>query len=295
MKIQITPGHYVVAVSGGVDSVALLHVLKGKYGIKLTVAHFDHGIRPDSVEDRKLVQALAKKYNLPFVYHEGKLGAGASEEQARKARYKFLNDVKKSAKARAIITAHHQDDVLETAVHNLLRGTGRKGLASLRSSDVIIRPLLNMSKQDIKNYAKRYRLSWREDSTNQDIRYRRNYIRHKIIPKLSKVQRQKLLKFINKAAKLNEEADKALINYLHQQPAANELDRYSFVALPHKVALELMAVWLREHGVREFDKKLLEHLVAKAKILSAGKLVDVNQNFIIEVSTDKLALAGRDR
>ncbi|QQS18837.1 hypothetical protein IPL68_02130 [Candidatus Saccharibacteria bacterium] len=87
------------------------------------MAHFDHGIRPDSVEDRKLVQKLAKQYGLPFVYDRAELGAGASEAVAREARYAFLSRVKEAVGADAIITAHHEDDVLETIIINWLRGT----------------------------------------------------------------------------------------------------------------------------------------------------------------------------
>src|SRR3990172_5722177 len=132
--VDIKLGTYVVAVSGGVDSVVLLHLLvqkgqraegRGQSKYNFIVAHFDHGIREDSKLDRELVQELAKKYNLPFVYNQGNLGPKASEATARDARYAFLNKVKDSVSAQAIITAHHQDDVLETAIINLLRGTNR--------------------------------------------------------------------------------------------------------------------------------------------------------------------------
>src|SRR5882724_1815869 len=134
--LDIKPGRYVVATSGGVDSMALLHLLyqmsrDSDAGWWLTVAHFDHGIRSDSAEDRQLVQAIARQYGLPFVYDEGRLGPGASEATARQARYSFLHQVLGASGARAIMTAHHQDDVLETAIFNLIRGTGRKGLTSL--------------------------------------------------------------------------------------------------------------------------------------------------------------------
>src|SRR4051794_16456164 len=131
MKIYVGPGKYVVAVSGGVDSVGLLDLLRMDPGVKLTVSHFDHGIRDDSHLDRAHVQALARRYQLPFVYDKGALGPGASEAEARTARYQFLDNVKTKTGAHAIVTAHHQDDVLETAIINLLRGTGRKGLSSL--------------------------------------------------------------------------------------------------------------------------------------------------------------------
>ena len=90
MKVQLEPGKYVVAVSGGVDSMSLLHALKDLPDVELVVAHFDHGIRPDSAQDRELVQKIADEYGLSFEYTQGHLGKDASEEQARKARYEFL-------------------------------------------------------------------------------------------------------------------------------------------------------------------------------------------------------------
>ena len=134
--------------------------------MRLTVAHYDHGIRSDSAEDRRLVQALAREYGLPFVYHSGRLGTGASEAVARQARYGFLHAVRRASAAQAVITAHHQDDVLETAILNLLRGTGRRGLGSLKSTDVVKRPLMAVSKNELLRYAEREGLRWREDSTN---------------------------------------------------------------------------------------------------------------------------------
>src|SRR5690348_2939142 len=119
------PGNYVVAVSGGVDSVVLLDILSKQPGLKLTIAHFDHGIRNDSYKDRQFVEGLAKKYQLLFVYKEGSLGK-ASEAKAREARYEFLRKAQKDSGSQAIITAHHQDDLLETAILNMLRDSSRK-------------------------------------------------------------------------------------------------------------------------------------------------------------------------
>ena len=125
--IPLAPGTYIVAVSGGVDSIVLLDLLANQEKAKLIVAHFDHGIRNDSRDDRMFVQDLAVRYELPFVYDVGNLGQGASEAKAREARYTFLRGVRQAAGARSIITAHHEDDVLETAILNIMRGTGRKG------------------------------------------------------------------------------------------------------------------------------------------------------------------------
>src|ERR1700693_5976581 len=177
--LSLKPGKYVLAVSGGVDSVVLLDLLCKNQGLDIIVAHFDHGIRQDSARDREFVQALTRGYKLPFVLGQAKLGPNASEETARETRYEFLYGVVKKTKSKGLITAYHQDDVIETAIINLLRGTNRKGLSSRLSSDKIFRPMLEIPKSDLLAYAKANKLDWHEDLTNLDTTYLRNYIRHK--------------------------------------------------------------------------------------------------------------------
>ena len=293
MKIEVKPGIYVVAVSGGVDSMALLDLLSKQPGHKLIVAHFDHGIREDSLADRKLVQDVTRRHGHPFVYDEGKMGFGTSEESARKARYDFLHSVRKSSGAHAVITAHHQDDLLETAVHNLLRGTGRKGLVSLRSRKNLHRPLLDIPKSDLIAYAKDQGLVWREDSTNADLRFRRNYIRHKILPKFSHEQKQELLQHIRKMRNLDADIDNELVNHLHLHPNFSELDRHWFIMLPHSVAKEILAEWLRRHRIKDISNKMLERLVTAAKTYRPGKITDVDDKYIFEISKQTLKLVKK--
>jgi len=295
MDFEVEPGRYVVAVSGGVDSVALLHLLAGRPDLRLTVAHFDHGIRPDSVEDRRLVQALAHTYGLPFVYQRVELGEGASEAAARQVRYDFLYRVRAASGAGAIVTAHHQDDLLETIILNLLRGTGRRGLSSLKSTDTIKRPLLQVPKKELLRYAEREGLKWREDSTNSDERYARNYIRHHILPRFADSDREALLAAARHAAGLNEAIEQEIISYLRLQPSPEALDRYSFIMLSHAVAREIMAEWLLRHAGAELSRKMLERLVVAAKTGRAGTRVDVNKQYWLEIGRTTLALERRER
>jgi len=295
MNIEVQPGRYVVAVSGGVDSVVLLHMLSQKPKVALVVAHYDHGIREDSTQDRRFVEQLAKQYEVPFVYDEGHLGKTASEAQARDARYRFLRTVQKTTDADAIITAHHQDDMIETALLNLLRGTGRKGMGSLRSAHGIIRPLLHVPKQELINYATTHHLEWREDITNKDLTIKRNYIRHKVAPKLTARQRAELLSYITKFHDLNHKLDNMLINQLHIQPSRYKMNRAYFIHLPHTVAKEVLAMWLRLQGVRDFDTKGLERMVVAAKTYAPGLLIDVNNRCHIKIYKSYLALELRDR
>jgi len=294
MDFSLPPGKYVVAVSGGVDSVALLHMLQNQPGVKLTVAHFDHGIRADSRKDRQFVADLAKRYDLPFIYGAGSLGPGASEAEARQARYDFLRKVQSAADAQAIITAHHQDDLLETAVLNLVRGTGRKGLSSLASTDTKLRPLLDTSKQELKAYAQTNGLVWREDSTNAETVYLRNHIRHNLLGRVSSEDRQHFVTLLEQARHINRELDAVLHEYLTSQPDGR-LNRRQFIMLPHKVAKEVMASWLRAHGIRSFDAKTLERLVWAAKVSLPNRRINVLAEYVMLVTKDELALSTLER
>lgn len=295
MENGLPAGHYVVAVSGGVDSVVLLDMLAQQPELKLTVAHFDHGIREDSHEDREHVRKLAAEYGLPFAFCEGRLGSEASEAAARAARYKFLHTARRHRGAAAVITAHHQDDVLETIILNLLRGTDRRGLSSLQSGDVVLRPLLAVPKKELLRYASEQGLSWREDSTNTDTRYLRNYIRHVLLPRFAQADRERLLGLSQDTALLNELIGQEVGNYLHLQPGARTLDRHQFVMLPHAVAREVMAEWLRAHTDAVLTRRMLERLVQAAKTGRSGAKVDVDGAFWLQIGRTQLALTPRER
>ncbi len=289
------PGTYVVAVSGGVDSMVLLDMLRRQPQLRLVVAHYDHGIRPDSSNDRKLVQDISKKHALPFIHDYGNLGSDGSEDVARKARYEFLHKVRTASGARAIVTAHHKDDVIETAVMQLMRGTGRKGLSSLTSQPLIERPLLHMSKSDIHNYAKHRGIVWHEDSTNMDTKYLRNYIRHTILPRLSAEQWRQLHELLVRMRHVNSEIDQILDIALHMQPSRSSLSRGWFSRLPYAVSSEVMAHWLRRQGIRGFNRRQLQKLVTSCKTLAPGQRIDVNKKYVLTITGGLLALTLRDR
>jgi tRNA(Ile)-lysidine synthase len=293
MQITVKPGRYVVAVSGGVDSMVLLDLLQTIADIELVVAHLDHGIRTDSSQDRLLVETMANRYGMPFEYEEAKLGPMTGEADARAVRYAFLETVRIRHNAQAIITAHHQDDVLETAVLNLLRGTGRKGLSSLQSSDVIIRPLLRIPKQDIRSYAKEHNIKWREDSTNQDERYLRNFVRRQLLTRLSTDQKQQLADRLLATAAINEELDTLLLDAIQANTTDGGLGRQWFISLPYDVSAEVMAAWLRKTGIRDFDRKAITRLVIAAKTALPGKRVDIAADNQLYVGRHYLRIARR--
>lgn len=295
MKVDIPQGRYVVAVSGGVDSMVLLDVLSKHKGVELVVAHFDHGIRPDSAEDRRLVSQTAERLGLQCVHREGKLGPEASEETARSARYAFLREIRDATESDAIMTAHHQDDVLETAIWNLMRGTGRRGITSLKSTPDLRRPMLAIPKHEILAYAQEHHIAWREDSTNHDMRFSRNYIRRHIIPCLGKEGRAELLELIAHVRVLNEAIDEELAAVMRVYAPEGDLDKRRFIQLPYTVSREVMAAWLRMHGQRGYDRKTLERLVVAAKTYQPGKCADTYDGCQMRVEQAALALVAIDR
>ncbi len=186
----------VVAVSGGPDSVVLLHALRRlaeEIGCSLHVAHFDHGLRPESGEDAAYVRALAGSLGVPCTVGEGRVRERAARERlslqaaAREERYAFLRGVARQSGAQKIALGHQRDDQAETFLLRLLRGAGLDGLAAIRPArpDGIIRPLLYVGREEIEAYCCREGLSPRLDPTNLKPVYIRNRLRLHLIPVLA--------------------------------------------------------------------------------------------------------------
>jgi len=279
MLINVPSGKYVVAVSGGVDSVVLLDLLaSSRFQIpnsEFIVAHFNHGIRDDSDKDENLVAKLAESHGLKFVSTKGQLGKNASEAEARQARYDFLHKIMTQEHASAIITAHHQDDVIETSIINILRGTNRRGLTALRSQKNIIRPLLLYPKSELVKYAKEHKLKWREDSTNLDKKFLRNKVRLDIVSKMTPEQRVQWLKILDSNEQKNQKIDGLLDMILKRglHKGRPVLARQWFNMLPHSVSKEVIAYILHQQGLKDIDKKTIERLSVQIKTLPAGKTI----------------------
>jgi tRNA(Ile)-lysidine synthetase-like protein len=226
-------GKYVLAVSGGVDSVVLLDIMSKQPELELIVAHFDHGIRADSGIDAIFVAGLAKKYNLPFETKREELGVNASEDLARKRRYEFLRSVANKHQAR-LVTAHHADDVIETIAINLSRGTGWRGLSAMDSD--IVRLLTGTTKKEIIDYARRNQLDWREDSTNTDSKYLRNRLRPKM-SELNQDDKRQLLALWAHQKHLKKQIEAEIKKLIGDGP---EYSRYFFIHIDEASALEIL-------------------------------------------------------
>lgn len=276
--VSVPAGTYIIAVSGGVDSAVLLDLLAKDTDLKLIVAHFDHGIREDSALDAEFVQSLAVQYGLPFESERVELGPNAGELEARNKRYDFLRRIFNKYNATAIITAHHQDDVIETSMINIVRGTGRHGLTSLKSSQELVRPMLAIPKQELIKYAQDNNLEWREDSTNTDTKYLRNKIRHDVVAKMAPEQKLQWLDILENTRTNNEKLDSEIQYLLRRGLHKNQLvlSRNWFIKLPHDVAKEVLHTILKRAGAKEIDKKTIERLVVQIKTLPHGKILQTS-------------------
>ncbi len=185
----VADDRWVVAVSGGLDSVVLLHLLRSNAatGASLLVAHFDHGMRPSSGDDARWVVDLATSWGL-----SSRVGRAAtplaSEAGAREARYAFLESVRREAGARLVVTGHHADDQAETILFRALRGTGQAGLAGMATRrGHLFRPLLSFWREELEAYGRAAAIEWREDASNRSLRYARNALRHRVLPDIERL------------------------------------------------------------------------------------------------------------
>jgi tRNA(Ile)-lysidine synthase len=289
MNIKLPAGKYILAVSGGVDSIVLLDLLSKLPETEFVVAHFNHDIRPDSAEDEALVKHAAEKYGLPFEAGHGRLSAKASEETARKARYEFLENVRRKYSADKIITAHHQDDLIETALINIIRGTGRRGLSAISDNPDILRPLLGIPKRRIIDYAEKHRIDWRDDTTNLDTDYLRNYLRQNITNRLNQTQRQELLSHLKATASLNRKIDEDL-GLLTSYAGEPSIDRQFFAALPSAVGNELLAFQLRRKNITDFDAKTISRLSLAIRAAKPNTTHDIRRRARLEIGPEKAAI-----
>jgi len=270
---------YIVAVSGGVDSVALLHMLVKTSKHELIVAHFDHGIRDDSADDAQFVSELAKKHSLQYFVKREELGKEASEALARERRYAFLRELAQVHDAR-IVTAHHLDDFVETVAINLKRGTGWRGLAVFDSD--VLRPLVDTSKQQLVNYAKDHHLEWREDSTNASDVYLRNRIRRKTADISYDTKRQ--LRALHVQQKhLKSEIKKETLQLIGKGP---DYSRYLLAYIPQSVALECLQFIT---GGMLTRPQLMRCLMA-IKTASAGSVYEAGSGVKLRFSTRHFSL-----
>ena len=181
--LGLEPAPVIVAVSGGPDSIALVHLMRGVAGgFELIVAHVDHGIHPDSSKVAADVGRMAARMHLPFELVALALGPDAGETRAREARYRWLRELARKRKG-WLFTAHHRDDQVETVLMRLLKGSGPAGLAGIAPvSGRLVRPLLPFGRDEIRGWLAALGEQGWEDPANRDPKHLRSWLRTELIP-----------------------------------------------------------------------------------------------------------------
>ena len=273
-----------VAVSGGSDSIALLHLLaQSSIGrsARLTVAHLDHALRPGSAIDRRFVERVARDLGLAVVADRRPVRRlrrrdESPEECARRVRRDFLIESAAATGAAHIATGHTLDDQAETILMRLARGAGPTALAAMSATGPgpFVRPLLGLERAELRAWLARRRIPFREDPSNRDDRFDRNRVRHLVVPLLARALNPRAARHLVEAAErlredavcLDRLASEALDRSVSQRAGAFRIAAAALAEAPRPLALRMARDLLRRAGAdpRRIGSRSIEALVALA-------------------------------
>jgi tRNA(Ile)-lysidine synthase len=267
---------FLVAVSGGADSLALLHLLVAEGFQDLVVCHLDHGLRgAESLGDAEFVQQLATRLGLicelgrADVLAEMAKSSESLETAARRARHEFFAECAGKFSCKRVLLAHHADDQAETVLWNLLRGSyGLKGMREVQRGVMdleLIRPLLTVRRAELVAYLTSHGHAWREDASNAQPIAIRNRLRHEALPLLAEISGRDVTLALNRGAELTQERTELEAWALEQAKVRDPQGRLHLPVLRTlPVVLQRVALreFLREHGILAVDRDLLERGLA---------------------------------
>lgn len=264
-----------VAVSGGADSVCLLHLLlelAPALDLKLKVLHVDHKLRGiESTQDAEFVRDLAAAHQLPFELFETdvKNVPGNLEQAAREVRYAVFRDQIRSGAVDRVALGHTRSDQAETVLFRFLRGSGTAGLAGIRpiTPDGFIRPLIGVSRSEVESWLRARGIAWREDSTNADIGFARNRIRHSLLPSLTREWNPSLPDTL---------ADMATLALAEEAYWTEEIDRLAVT----EIARSGPAVLMSAASLRRSPLAVQRRLIRRAIEILKGDLRGIDFNHI---------------
>ena len=269
----------ILAVSGGVDSMALLAMYAHA---DIIVAHIDHGTRKSSAEDADFVRQKCQELGVKFYETKLKLGKGVSEELARKKRYEFLKTIQEK-EGGTLCTAHHLDDVLESIAINLIRGTGWRGLTPFYG-DELVRPFIisKMWKRDVLKFAGEQKTCFRQDPTNYEADYLRNRVREKMA-ELDETARADIINLFEKQNKLRGKIEKLVTELAEQTIVGKNFHKKElFLVTDEKVALEVLREICLMHGYSLTRKQLADFLSA-IKTYAPHKKFNLPKNHFVTI------------
>lgn len=276
----------VIGVSGGPDSICLLHVLYGlkeKLGIEIVVAHVNHMLRDVADLETEYVQSFCKKLGIECyvkkadILEISKTQKKGTEEVGRQVRYDFFDEVAKKTNSNKIATAHNSNDRAETVILNILRGSGLSGLKGIEPirDNKYIRPLINTDRQDIENYCNDNKLEPKYDKTNNENIYTRNKVRNTVIPYIKKEFNPNIIKTINRLSSLATEENEYLQaitkqefeNLLIEKTENIILDLHKFNSLNLVIKRRLILYTINEvlHTTNGIEKVNIDDIIKLCK------------------------------
>lgn len=303
----------VVGVSGGADSLALLHLLRTLGFTALHAAALDHGLRGDAgAADAAYVRDLCAAWGIPVTVGQAHLDASAPgvEARARDARYAFLARVAREQGAAHVAVAHHADDQAETVLLHLLRGAGLRGLRGMALTAplpgapdlTLVRPLLDVARADLLAYCDAHGITPRHDATNADVSYLRNRLRHDLLPRMAAINPQVsrgLVRLSRHAARdddyLEAERDRLTADAITRTPGAIRLPRDRFTGL-HPALQHRHLYWAAaalKPGT-EPGADLIAQAVALALAGRVGTRADLSAGLCLRVDYDAVVVEVAD-
>lgn len=254
---------FIVGFSGGYDSMCLLHTLSS-FDVKFVATHFNHGWRIEADDEEQVCKDFCLKLGIEFYSERASNDLKKSESVAREARYDFFNRACCLYSADGIFTAHNSDDNAETLIYRIAKGTGIYGLKGISANrDNIWRPLLNCTREEIEQYCLEQGLVPNVDSSNSDVKYRRNFIRHEILPKLQEINPE-IKSAINSLSELAELEECVVEEYLSLITSEVVEDDFiytqKFLKLSTPVKQRLLYSFLKNYLQEYSLKKVVEVL-----------------------------------
>ncbi|NQT23003.1 MAG: tRNA lysidine(34) synthetase TilS [Candidatus Omnitrophica bacterium] len=299
-----------VCVSGGSDSVFLLHALlrlKKRLGITLFVANMDHGIRGRaSSRDSDFVRALTRELGLKFFHKKLKFEKKKKlsvEETARYERYKFFESVAYENNLNKIVTAHTADDLAETVLMRIIKGTSLKGIIGIppkrtSTSAMYVRPLIDVEKDEILRFLKSQKIHYVVDITNNDNKYFRNTVRNTIIPELSRYNPRLKRSLVNLAESLREDkefidsAKEKISNIIEEGRSCVSLRLKDIVIQPRAIQKEITRDALMKAGsdIKKLNFRHWKEISALIRLKPCGKSLDLPGGIRLAKKRDMLTM-----
>lgn len=286
--------HYLLAVSGGADSLALAHgcaQLAAAGWCRFSVCHVEHGLRgAEALRDMQLVQAFCESYQLPCYVEHVDVRALAerehlsTEDAARHLRYDALRRIAARVGAEAIVTAHHEGDQAETVLLRLLRGAGLDGLSAMRPRQGdILRPLLTLPRAFLEQYCRVNNIAYCHDSTNDDIAYTRNSIRQELLPLLAERYNAEIVATLARTATLLADdadlltsmAERAYAHLVRREADVLSLALRPLLEEPRSIRLRVLRKAYFELGGAELSLERSRALAEACERGSGGKLIQL--------------------